>query len=127
MKKVIYPKSYVRSSEYSPYNGKTYFISNDNEIKYCDDPKTAIKYWFQLLAKDKSRMGTAINTEFRKNAIAVCEAATPEYLTSLYEKYGCPYKLDYLIDEAKKQVANGCKYFYEAEGFGDMIHPFSVG
>ena len=63
----------------------------------------------------------------REDAIAVCKVATADYLTFLYGQYpGNPYKLEYLIDEAAKEVSNGQRYFHEGE-YGDQIHPFCFG
>lgn len=128
-------KYYVRSSEtvtddeysvFDPYNGKRYFVSGDGSstIRCFNDPVAAIKHWFRIVGK--SGLSASIMAKKRSDAIDICKAGTDELLTELYNKYRCPYKLQFLIDACKKQVADGCKYFYENE-FGDQVHPFDVG
>jgi len=127
-------KRYIRSGEYSdemydPYHGHSYLISGDDGIhkyrsQYADDPEEAIYYWFRIGKVHK--FNTSIMTKTRSDAVRLCEAGTEEYLTKLYETYGCPYKIDYMINACKEQVANGCKHFYENE-FGDQVHPFDIG
>ena len=110
--------------DWSPYAGGTYRISSDRTGGSTDDPKKAIEMWFQFGEDDP--MNTAISCEKKEDAIKLCKAATPELITALGKKYKCPYKIDWLIDEAAKKVADGQKYFLEGY-YGDTIHPFSVG
>ncbi len=127
-------KKYIRSSEdedlmYDPYQGHTYLISGDDgkhkpRIQYANDPEEAIYYWFRIGKTHK--FNTSIMTKLRSDAIKLCEAGSEDFLMSMYETYGCPYKIDYMIDACKEQVAKGCKYFYENE-FGDQVHPFDIG
>lgn len=113
-------------SEWSPYSKGKYCVSGGYTLKYTDDPQTAISYWFRF--QKKYPTDVSISCAKRDEAVALCKAATPELLTELHEKYGCPYKLDWLISEAQKKVADGQKYFYEGKyGYGDTIHPFGVG
>lgn len=63
----------------------------------------------------------------KQAALALCKVATAEHLTTLYNQYpGNPYKLEYLIAEVEKALANGQKYFHEDE-YGNQIHPFDFG
>jgi len=114
---------------WKPFSQGTYCVSSDAEIRlfYTDDPKAAIREWFRLEEKDP--MNVAISCQTAAQAVKLCKVATPELLTKLAEKYPrCPYKLDWLIYEAQKKVADGQKYFYEDKyGYGDTIHPFGVG
>jgi len=126
-------KRYIKSSdigndydEWSPFHGHKYRIDGGYDIKYADTPSEALQIWFQLSRKHPT--DTAIMTPKREFAIKLCKAATSDRLTKLHEKYGSPYKLDYLIDEAAKGVSNGCKSFYEGQDdYGDQIHPFCYG
>lgn len=125
-------KRYIRSSdvddydEYDPYQGHMYYVSYGYNHKYTDNPKQAITIWFQQAKKNP--MDCAIMAKWRKGAVDIVNTATPELLTTLYEKYDCPYKLEYLIEGAEKQRQNGCKYFLENKyGYGDQVEPFSFG
>lgn len=111
--------------EWTPYQGHIYRISGGYyDSKFSDNPETAIKYWFQI--GKKNPMDTAIQCQKKADAIALCKAATPELLTKLNDQYGSPYKIEYLIEEAQKQVDNGQRWFHEGV-YGDSIHPFSWG
>ena len=109
------------------FGGKKYFVfgkDRDNRIKIktTDNPETAISDWFRL-----SRYWDGfISAKTRNDAIALVTAGTPQFLTSLYNKYGSRYKLDYLIDACKRQRECGCSGLYESR-FGDQVDPFSVG
>lgn len=112
--------------EWSPYHGHKYLINGGYENKYADTPVKAIQIWFQLGKKNPT--DTAISTPKKDYAIELVTAATPEVIERMYNKYGSCYKLDYLIDEAAKKAADGCKFFYEDKyGYGDQIHPFCYG
>lgn len=122
--------------EWDPFHGHKYRINststsgygeiNSYSVKYADTPVKAIQLWFQL--GKNNPMDTAIITKTRDNAVELCRAATPEVIEKFYNNYGSCYELDYLIDEAAKQVENGCRYFYEDQyGYGDQIHPFCYG
>ena len=89
-----------------------------------DDPRKAIELWFRIGQKFPSC--TDLMTATKSDACKLLEEATPEYLTELYGKYKCPYKLDYLIDSVSSSLSRGCGSFYESE-FGDSIYPFSCG
>jgi len=110
--------------EWNPFSNGTYCVSGDYTVKYTNDPKTAIKMWYQLQKKDP--MGVAISCLTKEQAIALCKAATEDYIYSLAEKYKCPYKPEWLVDEAVRKVADGQEYFHESD-YGDTIHPFGVG
>lgn len=113
--------------EYDPYHGHAYRIAGGlSDSKFEDDPVRAITQWFRL--GKKYPMDTAIMAKTKSDAVKLCKAATADLLDSLNAKYGCPYKIDYLIDEAAKKVADGQKYFHEDKyGYGDQVHPFGVG
>lgn len=113
--------------EFKPFSKGTYCVSTGyGDVRYTNNPKTAISYWFRFQRKNPTDVD--ITCQKKDQAVALCKAATPELLTELYDKYGCPYKLDWLISEAQKKVDDGQKYFYEGEyGYGDTIHPFGVG
>lgn len=122
-------KRYIKTSEYDMYDGHRYYISGEDPRGQMfdameDDPVEAIEAWFRIGRKCK--MNTAITTQTRDSAIKLVEAATPELLERLYSRYGCPTKLDYLIEACERQVARQCSSFYENE-FGDQVHPFDVG
>ena len=123
MKRVIVAST-EEDWEWSPFDGRTYCVSGDYKIKRTDDPKTAIKFWYQLQKKDP--MNVAISCRTKEQAIDLCKAATEDYIYSLAEKYKCPYKPEWIVDEAARKVADGQKYFHEGE-YGDIIHPFGVG
>lgn len=128
MKKYI--KSYTEVEDewdvaYDPYNGRRYRIHGGySDTEYTDDPYEAIRIWFEI--GERHPGDTCIMCLTRDAACAVVMEGTEDYLTKLYNRYRCPYKLEYLIDECDKAFENGCKYFYENE-FGDQVHPFSVG
>lgn len=114
--------------DWSPYYGGIYRVDGGPSYTtiFDNDPVDAIKHWF--MAQKSSPSDVAISCETRQQAIELCKAATPELLTKLNDKYPTPYRLDYLIEQAQEQVENGCRSFYENKyGYGDSIHPFSVG
>lgn len=102
---------------------KTYTVFGGYSGQSTNDPVEAIRLWFVIGQTHK--MDTYISCIRKADAIKLCQAATEEVLTKFYNKYKCPYKLDYLIEAAKKQVANRCAGFYEK--WGDQISPFCVG
>ena len=113
--------------EWSPYHGHNYMVCAGpyNELTFhCDDPKRAITYWFKYNKKYPTEVAVMCPT--KDLAMQLVKAGTPKLLTSLEEKFGCPYKLDWLIDECKRKSEDGCKGFYEGE-YGDTVHPFGVG
>lgn len=114
--------------EWDPYQGHKYRVyGNDYQTNQAfDDPEKAIQCWFKY-QKD-APMDVSIMSKTKADAIELVKAATPQLLTGLHAQYKCPYKLDWLISEAEKQVEDGCKYFYEdSYGYGDSVHPFGVG
>lgn len=123
MKRVIIA-SIEEVDEWNPFVNGTYAVSGDYTVKYTNNPKTAIKFWYQLQKKDP--MGVAISCQTKEQAIALCKAATEDYIYSLAEKYKCPYKPEWIVEEAAEKVADGQKYFHESD-YGDTIHPFGVG
>ena len=109
-------------------DGKKYTIfgeSSKGGLKqfYTDNPKIAIKKWFDF--QKNCPYNVYISTVLKSDALELLKNASEDYLTSLYSKYGSPYKLEYLIDSVKTQIDNGCRGFYEK--YGDQIEPFSVG
>lgn len=111
--------------EWSPFHGGTYRIDG-RDIKFTNNPVTAIKYWFRM--QDKAWMDVAISCKTKEQAIELVKAATPELLTKLNDQYEQPYKLDYLINDAQEQVDTNCRSFHENDyGYGDTVHPFGVG
>lgn len=112
--------------EYDPFHGHRYIITGGYNSVYEDDPKKAITKWYKMGEKDP--MDTAILAKYRKDAVDLCKSATADLLTKLDKKYTCPYKLDFMIEAAAKQVERGCKTFYENDyGYGDQVHPFDAG
>lgn len=112
--------------DYDPYNGHRYRVDCGNyNYRYADSPKLAIQYWFK--GSQKNPMDCAIFAKYKDDAVKLCEAATPELLSDMYQRYPISYKLDYLINEAEKQVRNGCRFFLGDGEYGDQIHPFSYG
>ena len=104
-------KKYIRSSNYDeydddndrydPYHGYKYYIDCGNyNIKYTNSPATAIKYWFQ--GETKYPMDCAILAKYRKDALKLLQAATPEMIEQLNNKYPSPYKINYLNDTIEK-------------------------
>lgn len=124
MYRVIKASDNFDDEEIMEYQSKRYEVSYGSHVKDTDSPVEAIKLWFKL--GEKARGDTAIICRKRSDAIELCGNATESLLSSLYSKYKCPYKLEYLIQTAKKQVDNGCKFFYETR-YGDQVEPFSVG
>lgn len=116
--------------EWSPFQNRNYLVTAgpySDVTFFCDDPKRAIAYWFKY--QKKYPMDVSISCPIRELAVKLVKAGTSKYLTTLYDKYSdCPYKLDYLIEECKRKVADGCRGFYENDyGYGDTVHPFTVG
>ena len=114
--------------EWDPYRGKKYkvYAGYGSDSLATDDPKEAIEAWFKFQLPAPT--DTSIMAKTKADAVALNKVATEEYLTDLYNQYECPYKLDYLISEAAKKVADGQRGFYEDKyGYGDQIHPFGVG
>lgn len=111
---------------WTPFQDHTYRIQyNDYGVDYADSPKLALRTWFKLEPKYKGDV--AIMCQTKQAALALCKVATAEHLTTLYNQYpGNPYKLEYLIAEVEKALANDQKYFHESE-YGDQIHPFDFG
>lgn len=123
-------KRWIHASEdndsYDPFANGIYRVMGGYETRSFDDPVKAIEMWFRF--QRKNPQDVMIMSKTRQQAVDLCRAATADLLTSLADKYGCPYKVDYLINEAAEKVADGQKYFYENDyGYGDQIHPFSVG
>ena len=124
-------KIYIKSSEdeyeeYDPFNGHTYRVSCGYDTKFAETPRSALRYWFK--GQQNNPGDCMIMSKTRDDAIKLVKAATEDVLTTLYDQYECPYKLEYLIEESKKKVQDGCKGFYENDyGYGDTIHPFGVG
>ena len=114
---------------WSPYGNHNYLIQAGPYVNVsfkCDDPKSAITHWYQYQVKYP--MDVQIMCPTRALALDLINAATPKLLTSLDDKFGCPYKLDYMIDEVAKAKEKGCSSFHEGSyGYGDSVHPFSVG
>lgn len=114
-----------RELAFDIYRGYKYYVSGgDNDTKYTNDPRTAIKYWFQLSSKYPG--DTAIFCKTKAGAVELVMDADADYLTRLWNQYKNPYKLEYLISECEKAFENGCRYFHECE-YGDQVHPFSFG
>lgn len=90
------------------------------------DPAKAIEQWFKIGAKH--RTGTAITATKKSDAIALVTWAdkNQDKITEWHKKYGCPYKLDFLLKAISDQVRRKCSSFYESE-YGDMVYPFDVG
>ena len=113
--------------EWSPYHNHNYLVSAGpygDVTMLCDDPKRAITHWFKY--QKKYPLDVSISCPTRDLAIKLVEAGKPKLLTELFNRFDCPYKLEYMIDECKKKAADGCKGFYESE-YGDQVHPFGVG
>lgn len=107
------------------YRGKKYRVSSGySNTKWTNNPEQAIKYWYMFQKKDP--MDCSIMTRTKEDALALVKAGSASFLTALDEKFGCPYKLDYMIDECAKKVADGCKWFHDSQ-YGDTVHPFGVG
>ena len=112
----------------------TYMVSGKDSAGTLttSDPAKAIERWFKLCKASPTM--TTINTARRADAVRLVKWAEDhlDKIAEWHEKYKCNYKLDYLQNEIKKQVANGCRFFYEdkratAAWEGDQIHPFSAG
>ena len=126
--------------DWSPYSKGKYCVSSGyGDVKYTDNPKTAISYWYRM--QKNNPMDVSISCQTRENAIKLCKAATEDFIYQLDEKYGvgprspeeggykekgCPYMPQWIVDEAAKKVADGQKWFHEDE-YGDTVHPFGVG
>ena len=110
--------------EWDPFHGKTYLIIGGYDSKTENDPAKAITQWYRYQVTNPT--DCSISCKKLDDAIALCKAATPDLINALSEKYKCPYKAQYMINEAAKKVADGCKYFHEGE-YGDSVHPFGVG
>ena len=115
--------------EWSPYQGHNYLVSGGpySDITFlCDDPKSAITHWYKY--QKKYPMDVSISCPTKELAMKLVKSGTAKLLTELNDRFGCPYNLDYMIEECKKKIADNCKGFYEDKyGYGDSVHPFSVG
>lgn len=112
--------------EWSPYDNGIYMVTAGYESKNTDDPVEAITLWYK--GQQTNPEDVMIMCKLRSQAVDLCKAATPELLTKLTKRYKCPYKLSYMIEQAQKAVADGCRGFYENDyGYGDTVHPFGVG
>ena len=94
-----------------------------------DNAGAAIGTWFKL--QKKYPHDCAIQTQTKANAkellAVVANNPDPEgFLQRFADRYGCPYKIEYLVDECIKKYNDNCKGFIESQ-FGDQIHPFSFG
>lgn len=120
------------SKFYDFYQGHTYMISGsdeygNNDSCLLDSPLSALMAWFRIGAKFPT--GTSIQCKHKSDAVALCETAIShkQSLTELHQKYKCPYKLDFIFEQAEKKVSDGCKYFHEHGDFGDSVYPFDIG
>ena len=115
--------------ELSPYHGHNYMVTAGpyNELTFhCDDPKSAITHWFKYQKKYPTDVSIMCPT--KELAIKLVKAGTPKLLNELYDRFDCPYKIDWMIAECAKKVSDGCRGFYEGEyGYGDSVYPFCVG
>lgn len=111
---------------WSPYDRGIYRVDG-KRVYNTDDPKDAIEMWVRM--QEEAPTDVCIMCRTREEALVLVKAGTADYLTELYDAFpGSPYKLDWLIEECQKQIANGCKYFHEdGYGYGDSVHPFGVG
>lgn len=124
MKRYVYASTEEEFVSDSRYTVSGTSASGSGDIEYTDDPVQAITMWFKL--SRRYGMNTCITTTRRTYALELLQAATPELLTKLHNKFKCKYKLDWLIDAVKRQLDSGARTFYEND-LGDMIHPFDVG
>ena len=126
MKRWIHESDDVDSvwTAYDPYAAGTYRVTGGLETKNFNNPAKAIEAWFRF--QEKNPADCMIMCRTKDEAVVLCSAATEELLTDLYNRYKCPYKLQYLIDSAAREVQKGQPYFHEGE-FGDTVHPFGVG
>lgn len=120
---------YDDEDEWNPYHGHNYMVCAgpyNDLIFHCDDPKRAITYWFKYQRKYPTDV--AIMCPSKELAMKLVKAGTSKLLNELYDKFDCPYKLDWLIAECKRKAEDGCRGFYEGKyGYGDSVHPFGVG
>lgn len=125
------------NEDYDFFNGKKYMVSGSSYTDHgeidsisknvlTNDPKAAIEAWFRI--GSKHRTGTAITCQKKSDAVALVKWASEHNadVTTMYNKYNCPYKLDYLLTACAKKAKDGCRGFYE-NSYGDMIYPFDVG
>ena len=112
--------------EWTPYIRGIYRVDGKHTYN-TDDPKDAIEMWIRMQKEDPTNV--CISCATKEQALALLKAGTAKYLTEIYNKFpGCPYKLDWLIDECKRKIEDGCRGFYEDKyGYGDSVHPFGIG
>lgn len=91
-----------------------------------DSSRAAIHAWFRINAKFPTE--TAILAKTKKDAFELITYAFEhlDWVMSLFDKYTCHYKPEYLKEAIIKKYEDKCKYFHESD-FGDMIYPFDVG
>lgn len=131
-----FPNALCESIDTDLVNESVYYVSGSTPTGEGDsnitnsgkitDPAKAIEQWFKIGAKH--RTGTAITATKKSDAIALVTWAdkNQDKITEWHKKYGCPYKLDFLLKAISDQVRRKCSSFYEGE-YGDMVYPFDVG
>lgn len=103
--------------------------------KYVSNPESAIRTWFRYGIK--APMETSIRCVSKEDALELVKwaDANQDLICQFYSRFGCVYKLSFLLDSITKKVADSCKYFYESKeavteqnsALGDEIYPFSQG
>lgn len=121
---------------YDSFGGKKYLVYGNKSNSYgeivdsyrpvkTDDPKIALEAWFMLAGRYP--MEAAVFAKTKADVVALCKAASSEFLHELAIKYpNNPYDLQYLIDGAAKEVAQNGQGFLESD-FGDQVYPFCYG
>lgn len=95
-----------------------------NFRRTTDDPKEALDLWFKYGRKFPSDIAILVSSDKdAKDLYAVCDE---DFITKLYYQYSIPYKLDWLLDQIKKQKEFVSGY-YDSDAWEQPVEPFSYG
>lgn len=102
-------------------HGKKFRVCAEEERCFTtDDPKSAITKWFKFGAKHPTASAITVASVDAANELRKCVRGNKEWFITLYNKYECPYDLDYLID--------ACEYDDTSKyRFVDSVFPFCYG
>lgn len=96
------------------------YLEPTGEDKTFIDPEKAIEYWFKLSKKYPTcTLIRGYVADEKKLRAWVVEHE--DKFRELYDKYKCPYKLDYLLDACKRPVSRSY------DKYPDQMYPFCLG
>ena len=103
---------------------KTYDLGDSDTIvdKIVDSPEEAIRCWIEYSAKCPMETGIWARTKEDAEDLLAYSRANEEKIREMHARYGCPLKIDYMIDGIRKPLSG----FLEWE-YGDEVFPFCQG